>query len=329
MTSTTTSNTTRRSVLITGAAGYLGKLLCDELCRDPRGFGRIVASDVREAAGELPEAIAFEKLDIRDGEALGRIVETYEIDTIVHLAAVVTPPPGMSDEVAYAIDVEGTRNVLEACVAGGVRKVIVTSSGAAYGYHADSRALLDEDCPLRGNDEFAYSRHKRLVEELLLEYRREHPELEQLVLRPGTILGPSVKNQITAIFERPVVLGLREAATPFCFVWDRDVVACLLAGVHGDHSGVFNVSGEGVMTLREIAERLGKRYVALPASVVRGALSALARLGLTRLGPEQVRFLQYRPVLDASRLRQLGVFPASSREAFEIYCAGRQEQTHA
>ena len=91
--------------------------------------------------------------------------------------------------------------MLEACIATGVRRIVVSSSGAAYGYHADNPEWLRETDPIRGNDEFPYSLHKRLVEEMLADYRASHPELEQVVFRIGTILGPTVRNQITALWD--------------------------------------------------------------------------------------------------------------------------------
>ncbi|MEZ4472053.1 MAG: NAD-dependent epimerase/dehydratase family protein [bacterium] len=216
---------------------------------------------------------------------------------------------------------EGTRNVLAGCVACGARKIVISSSGAAYGYHADNDALLTEDSPLRGNDAFPYSRHKRLVEELLAAHRVEHPALGQLVFRLCSVLGAGVHTPITALFERPVILGLSDAATPFCFVWDEDVVACLVAGARDDHTGIYNLAGDGVMTLREIAHALGKRYVAVPARALEAGLGVLRRLGLTAYGPEQVRFLRYRPVLGSARARV--AFPGrrlrTSREVFELY----------
>ena len=82
----------------------------------------------------------------------------------------------------------------------GVERVVVSSSGAAYGYHADNPAWLTEDDPVRGTDTFPYSLHKRLVEEMLAGYRESAPQLEQVVLRIGTILGETVDNQITDLF---------------------------------------------------------------------------------------------------------------------------------
>jgi UDP-glucose 4-epimerase len=219
------------------------------------------------------------------------------------------------------VDVTGTRNVLEACVASGGRRIVVTSSGAAYGYHADSPAWLTEDAPVRGNEAFAYSYHKRLVEEMLAEYRRAQPALEQVVLRVGTILGETTRNQITALFERPRLLAIRGAASPFVFIWDRDVVGAIEHAVFGGPAGIYNVAGDGALSIQEIAARLGKRCITLPAGLLRAVLAVLHPLGASRYGPEQVDFLRYRPVLDNRRLKEVfGYVPRlTSAEVFDLY----------
>jgi UDP-glucose 4-epimerase len=314
--------TARKAVLITGAAGYVGKLVTQQLAADPRGISTIVACDLRPVpASDRVDGVTYEVADVRTGST-AHLIQRYAIDTVVHLAAIVTPPREGGRQLAYEVDVLGTENLLEACVEHGVCKIIVTSSGAAYGYHADNPVLLREDDPLRGNEVFAYAHHKRLVEEMLAEYRAEHPELAQLIFRPGTIIGKDTKNQITAIFERPVVLGLREADTPFVFIWDQDVARAIVEGIHGEQTGIFNMAGEGVLTLREIAQALGKPFVALPAKMVEHGLGLLQRLGVAPYGPEQVCFLRYRPVLSAEHLiRDFGYHPLTSREAFDIYRA--------
>jgi UDP-glucose 4-epimerase len=244
------------------------------------------------------------------------------IDAVVHLAAIVTPGVRPNRELEYAVDVGGTRNVLEACVATGVRQLIVTSSGAAYGYHADNPEWLSEDDPVRGNEAFAYSHHKRLVEEMLAEHRRTHPALRQVVFRVGTILGETTRNQITALFEKPRLVAIRGSRSPFVFVWDRDVVGAIEHALRTDAEGIFNVAGDGALGIDEIAARLGKRCVTLPAGLLRGLLAVLHPLGLSRYGPEQVDFLRYRPVLSNRRLKsEFGYVPRmTSSEVFDFYC---------
>jgi UDP-glucose 4-epimerase len=320
-------------VLVTGAAGYMGRQLVAALAppAPPAGSAAatglarraalLVATDVREppeGAG-APGALHL-KLDVR-APALEPLLREHAIDTVVHLAAIVTPGPASNRELEYSVDVLGTKNLLEACVAAGVRKLVVTSSGAAYGYHADNPAWITEEQPLRGNPEFAYAHHKHLVEEMLADYRARHPALVQVVLRVGTILGESTANQITALFERRRLPAVRGSASPFVFVWDQDVVGAIMHAVFTPAAGVFNLAGDGALTVDEIAARMGKRCLVLPATLLRAALALARPLGLTRYGPEQVSFLRYRPVLDNTRLkREFGYQPRlSSEEAFELW----------
>ena len=321
---TASADPTRAGVLVTGAAGYLGRLVIARLVAEP-ALGPIIAADVREVAAEarLPNVL-YRQLDIRDGDAVRRVLGEHPIQTVVHLAAILTPPRGGDRQMAWDVDVGGTRHVLESCVHLGIPKVIVTSSGAAYGYHADNPPTLDEDAPLRGNEVFAYSHHKRLVEAMLASFREEHPALRQLVFRVGTILGVATRNPITAIFERPVVLGVRGSASPFCFIWDEDVATCIAEGAREpERTGIYNLAGDGTLTLAEIAKILRKPFVAIPPTLLRRSLQLLGRLGLAPYGPEQVLFLQHRPVLDNRRLRtSFGFSPRSTREVFDVYRAG-------
>jgi UDP-glucose 4-epimerase len=315
-------------VLVTGAGGYLGRQVVARLAELPPGQrpAVLVAHDLREPA-QVPPGVEYASGDIRSQE-LGDLISRHQIDTVVHLAAIVTPGRNSNRELEYDVDVNGTRNVMAACVRGGVRRIIISSSGAAYGYHADNPAWLTEDMPLRGNEVFAYSHHKRLVEEVLAEYRVRQPQLEQVVLRIGTILGATVRNQITDLFEKPRLLAIAGAESPFVFIWDQDVVAIIVHAIEDGPPGIYNVAGDGALTLRDIAARLGKRRLVLPAWLLQGALALLKPLGLTQYGPEQLDFLRYRPVLLNTRLKTVfGYTPRyTSAEVFEIYRQAREAE---
>lgn len=296
-------------VLVTGGSGFLGTSVVRGLAAAGHD---VVSADLR------PPAVV---MDVTSAGQVSEVLGSERPEVVVHLASIVTPGPGSTRALEYAVDVTGTRHVLDACVEHGVRRVVVSSSGAAYGYHADNPAWITEDQPVRGNEEFAYSHHKRLVEEMLPAY----PTLEQVVLRIGTILGPSVDNQITALFERKRLLRIRGSESPFVFIWDEDVVAIIQQAVTGPVTGTFNVAGDGALTITEIAGLLGKPVLTVPEPVLRGALAVGSRLGLTPYGPEQTRFLQYRPVLANDRLKEIfGYTPTrTSREAFDEWLLAR------
>jgi UDP-glucose 4-epimerase len=314
-------------IFITGADGFLGRSLVEALAREP-GVQTLVAADVREVPQErrLP-GVHYVVQDVRDLK-IAQTLGEHAIDTVVHLASIVTPDKDSNREFEYSVDVLGSRNVLDACVAQGVQHIVVSSSGAAYGYYADNPAWLRESDALRGNTVFAYSDHKRMVEEMLAEYRQKYPALLQTVLRIGTILGERVDNQITALFEKQALLAIQGSESPFVFIWDEDVTGAILHALRTRKAGCFNLAGDGALPLREIARRLGKPLRVLPAWLLKTALAVGKYLGITRYGPEQLDFLRYRPVLLNTELKQkFGYIPGkTSSQAFDAFVAARAVQ---
>lgn len=297
-------------ILITGAAGYIGHQLGNRLAADLQ----VIGTDLRSR-----DDVAFpiHILDVRDA-GLTELLQREQITHVVHLASVLQASKDRRRD--YDIDVNGTRNVLDCCIKAGVRHLTITSSGAAYGYHPDNPAWIDEQDALRGNPEFAYSDHKRLVEEMLAEYRQQHPELQQLIFRPGTVLGAETRNQITELFMAPRILALKGSDSPFVFIWDQDVIGAMVMGLRQSKTGIYNMAGDGALSMREIAIRLNKPLRTLPVWLVKIALQVAQWRGKPT-SPAQVKFLQYRPVLSNRRLKEEFGYPLSktSAEAFEYF----------
>jgi UDP-glucose 4-epimerase len=315
-----------RRVYVTGGNGFLGSSVVAGLAAQLGGgvVEAVVSGDLREPRQPI-DGVDYEKADVTQANQLLEQFQRHRINTVVHLAAIVNPGRDLTREDEYRVDVEGTRNVLEACFATGVRRIVVSSSGAAYGYHADNPEWIVETDAIRGNESFSYSHHKRLVELMLEDARVWHPELEQVVFRIGTILGETVGNQITALFEKKRLLRLAGSESPFVFAWDQDVVGCMVRAATVGPAGMFNVAGDGALTVRELARIMGKKTLTVPVWVLKVGLWAGKVVGATAHGPEQAKFLQYRPVLLNTRLKQVfGYTPQyTSRQAFEAWFASR------
>ncbi|MAS05033.1 MAG: epimerase [Ahrensia sp.] len=305
-------------ILITGAAGGIGQALLAEMADGHD----ILATDIRPPAS-LPAGVEYRALDVR-GDDPDAVIGDWKPEVVVHLASIVTPPKGSTRDFEYSVDVEGSRKVLDACIAHGVRRIVVTSSGAAYGYHADNPVPLRETDALRGNEEFAYAHHKRLVEEMLAEARNAHPKLEQVVLRVGTVLGEGIENQITALFRRDPLLGIRGSDSRFVFIWTKDLARILMRAATDGPPDCYNVAGDGALGTKDLAAALGKTVRWLSPALLKLALGVAKPLGLSRYGPEQVRFLQFRPVLDNTKLKaEFGYVPElTSAEVFDLWRRG-------
>ena len=126
---------------------------------------------------------------------------------------------------------------------------------------------------------------------------------------------PIVGQETSAVMARA-----RGSITPSITSAKAPAAAMARAATDGP-PGIYNVAGDGRLTVTQLAERLGKPVLRIPASALFLALRVGRRLGLTPYGPEQVRFLRYRPVLANDALRTVfGFTPRmTSAEAFEAY----------
>src|SRR5882757_906963 len=126
----------------------------------------------------------YQQGDILDRGAVDALVA--DVDVVIHLAFIVL---GTREE-SQRVNVAGTRNVFEATVAAErPRRLVYTSSVAAYGYHSDNPLPLTEDVPARGCDAHYYSAQKAACEAVLAEVTKGSP-LGVFLLRPCIVAGP-------------------------------------------------------------------------------------------------------------------------------------------
>src|ERR671922_1559978 len=140
------------TVAVTGPTGDLGRSFIRTLERSSE-VERIVGMARRpfDPAAHGWKRTEYRRGDVLDRASVERLVEGA--DVVVHLAFVVLKAGAETRHV----NVEGSRNVFEATVAAGARRLVYSSSVAAYGFPDDVDGLLIEDVPALGHARHPYS----------------------------------------------------------------------------------------------------------------------------------------------------------------------------
>jgi UDP-glucose 4-epimerase len=302
-----------RRVLITGLSTYWGGRLARALESDP-DVDAIVGVDNEEPSVEL-ERTEYVKVGTQHA-LLRRVVEAAEIDTVIDTRLVVDSATTSSRK-AHENNVIGTMNILAAC--GGpdstVRKLVFKSSTHFYGCEQDDPAFFDETMGRPHPPRTPIERDILEAETSVAEFA-DTSGATVTILRFANVLGPDVRTSHIDLFGLPAVPMILGFDPRYQFVHEDDVVHALEHVTQRQLPGVFNVAGDGVLALSEVAGLLGKPYAPLLPPWGTGlAASALRRVGLA-LPPEVLAQLRFGRGVDNRRLKAAGFeYGRTSREA--------------
>ncbi len=122
-----------KKILVTGATGQIGSELAIELIKKYGKDNVVVAGHRKKPSGKLLESSVFEYIDAADRDSVKKIIEKYDIDTIYHLAAVLSAAGEDNPQLAWSVNMNGLYNVLETAREEGLVKIFWPSSIAVFG----------------------------------------------------------------------------------------------------------------------------------------------------------------------------------------------------
>lgn len=311
-------------VLITGVGGHLAGRLARRLEQDPE-VEYLVGVDLEEPPEDL-ERLEFVRADIRNPLVV-KILQTTEVDTVVHLHLLATPAGVGGRGAMKEINVIGTMQLFAACQrAERLRRVVMKSSTAVYGSGPADPAVFTEEMEAVSHRPRGYAKDSLEAEGYARSFARRRRDVDVTVLRFANFMGPAIRSALTRYFSLPVVPTPLGFDPRLQFVHEDDAVEALYRATRGRHPGIFNVAAEGVLLLSQCLRLLGKPWVpvAMPLTASVGWL--LRRFGLGDFSADQLRFLVHGRVVDTARMRRtLGVVPAfTSREALLDFARGRR-----
>jgi UDP-glucose 4-epimerase len=305
------------TVAVTGPTGEIGHAVVAALERS-REVGRIIGMARRPFD---PAAKGWQKVSYRQGDVLDRAAVAdlvQDADVVVHLAFMIL---GGAKE-SRAVNLDGSRNVFAASVAAGAKRLVYTSSVAAYGFHRDNPQPLTEETQARGTAEHYYSAQKAEVETLLAD-TLAGAATGAYVLRPCIVAGrdaPLLVDSLpyTQISDRlpgpilslldgvPILKPvLPDPGVPFQLVHHDDVAGAIRAAVLGRGApGVYNLAGAGELTVKQLAEELGWYSIPVPDLAVDAVAEMVGRLGFLPAQAQWIAAFREPVIMDASKAKR-------------------------
>ena len=318
-----------KAVLVTGATGFLGKYVVEELVEygyQVRAFGR------NSKVGRSLEnsSVSFFQGDLTKADDV--LEACKAMDLVVHAGALSTVWGPWED--FYQANVLGTKYVLEACRQTGIQRLIYVSSPSIYAAPKDQLAIKESDAPEENNLN-NYIRSKLTSEKLFKDY----PDVPSIILRPRGLFGigdTSILPRVINLSQKigiPLIGDGRQLMDMTCV--ENVALAIRLAIEAPEAKGeVYNITNGEPRAFRDLLEEsltgLGYpiKYRKIPASLLAGIASSLEFLykflnlkGEPPLTRYTYYLLRYSQTLDISQAkRELGYRPKISiSEGIEQY----------
>lgn len=242
-------------IVITGATGLVGNNLARILAQEAKEVRAVI---LRGSKTEALDGMAIEKVegDVTDLQTLIRAFEGA--DRVYHCAALISIESGKY-RAMEAVNVRGVRNVIEACKACGVKKLVHVSSVEAFGNDGTGR-ILREDAGFRPECAMIeYGKTKAYGGMAVLDAVAKG-EIEASIVAPTGIIGPNdfLRSRMSCMFRDYASRRLPAYVTDggFDFVDARDVARCIIAADHRGGNGETYLCSAGHITVPELMDYL-------------------------------------------------------------------------
>lgn len=264
-------------VVVTGGSGQLGSLVLERLVSQ-RKIKKVVSLDLVPPIVPSPR-IDWRIADLRD-PGLERHLEGA--DALVHLAFIVTSPASV--DTMRAVNVDGSRRIFEAAAQHGVKRIVYSSSVAAYGIVPELPSPVVESGPRYRSKVFTYAANKYDVEAFLDGFEADHPSMTVVRLRPGILLGRRISHVSDRFLARRVLPVVSEIRVPI--VWDEDVADAVMLALLGSTHGAYNLVASDPLPADEVARLAGFRPARVPDALLTAAMKSSGAMSL--LGEKRI-----------------------------------------
>ena len=307
-----------KTVLITGINSYFASTLLPMLDSDP-DIDKIIGIDVTPWKGGFHK-VDFYKTDIRDQS----VYDLFKgVDTVFHLAFVVGEI--RDKEKIYDVNINGSKNIFNACVENNVKKVIYASSLTVYGSFADIPLGLDEEYPITPNPVSYYNSSKVEVEIFSTEFFKKHPEIMFTVLRVGMLCGPNIRSMFSKLWSMKISALPMGCNAYLQLIHEEDLGDALYLSYLEEVPGIFNVAADDAVPIKWCYRQAGVLVILLPMFLLKSLADVEFKLKLFPAGDRWASLSRYTIFTLTNKFKKASGWRPKykSKETFESYLASR------
>ncbi|MFH1380596.1 MAG: NAD(P)-dependent oxidoreductase [Candidatus Omnitrophota bacterium] len=292
-------------IFVIGATGFVGRHLTKRLIKE--GHEVICGGRSFEKISEILDKVKTAQIDLRDKNSISNIIKAESPDVVYHAGALVM---SSSYEDLRRTNVDGTENVLSACLASGVKRVIYVSSVAVVSGNPESP--LTEDVPYKATN--PYGQSKLEAEKIAVDYRKKG--LKIAILRPPFIYGeddPHGLGRLIEGFKKRIIpiLGAGKNRIHMVSVENLVDVLVLCLSKEEAYEGTYFVADSEALSLRDMCEFIAKALNVRPPFVIPERIMKI--LLIIPFINKRVRFFMKDRIYSIKRLEEkLGYVPRIS-----------------
>jgi len=267
------------SILIIGMAGGLAKITAGLLLKEYPN-ATITGVDSRETDQFLKDSrIKYQRMKYTRSN-YEKLFRNNRFDAVLHLGRMSHSGSNPRAHLAERLDlnVMGTNRVLELSLHFEVKKVIIMSTYHVYGAFSDNSTFIKEDALLRASLHYPDLRDVVEMDQLASNWMWKYQhQIETLVLRPCSVIGPQIRNTMTQYLTAPYMPVPMDFNPMVQFIHEFDMASVIVHSLKYVPTGIYNVATDQCMSIGEAKRTIGVASIPIPVFLLEQAAKLINR----------------------------------------------------